>query len=695
MGEAPAHIVLVETEDDVDPLEVADPEKVAYISADHALGRRDARDHRPPARALPEHHRPAHRRHLLRHHQPPGGGQADGRAVRPGAGHRLAQLVELQPAGRRRPRRRRRGAPDRQRGPGPRGVARRQAHRRHQLRRERARGARAAAGRLLPRPRHPGRRGVRGRCARTCASCCRRPSARRSPRADGTVGTCASTPPRPRQRPRSSPPPPRRRWPWSPACRPRRATARSAACSRARPPSRRRRSRPLAYAKTSPQQEYIDILHREVGLLANGRAVAAFLRARLAAASGAPAPFTAADLLADAKLLKQLKPKPATADDLQPTLDLLAYHGVIAAKGGGSYDPVVDAATKDLKTAALDTAATDIGKFSAGFDARAALKDRRTRWASRACSTRRCRPAPRASSRRRPTPRRRSPTSRRSSRSSWCGRPPGRAAGRGRRSPASPWARSRRRARTRRASTSSRCRWPAGRSRSRCRPPTWRRSSRLRPARTTRPSRCARRSRPSSSGRAAGWTARRASTRSRSRSPTSSTGCAPRNRTFVGGTYPKHDWGEFSVDIFLNVGEDAQGFYKLDPGREVPRRTVDTHRQRDPPFGKFAWRAVYNDDRMIARIGPKYGARRITKAPHHGPAPDKLHIHLDLRPVNLVPDPVTGFTVNPSGRVQLFWLAAVGVPAPGAVQVDTAEPAVDAALPPRRRGRRARPRRRP
>jgi 4-hydroxy-3-methylbut-2-en-1-yl diphosphate reductase len=32
MGEAPEHIVLVETEDDVDRLEVADPDKVAYIS---------------------------------------------------------------------------------------------------------------------------------------------------------------------------------------------------------------------------------------------------------------------------------------------------------------------------------------------------------------------------------------------------------------------------------------------------------------------------------------------------------------------------------------------------------------------------------------------------------------------------------------------------------------------------------------
>ena len=46
---------------------------------DHAVGRRDARDHQPPARALPGHHRAPHRRHLLRHDQPPGRRQADGR----------------------------------------------------------------------------------------------------------------------------------------------------------------------------------------------------------------------------------------------------------------------------------------------------------------------------------------------------------------------------------------------------------------------------------------------------------------------------------------------------------------------------------------------------------------------------------------------------------------------------------------
>ena len=162
MGEAPDHIVLVETEADVDTLEVEDERKLAYISPDHAVGRRDAHDHRPPARALPAHHRAAHRRHLLRHHEPPGRGQADGRALRPRARDRLHELVQLQPAGRRRPRPRRARAPDRRCRPGAGGVARGRPRRRHLLGRERARGAGRGPRGLLPRPRDHGHRGVRG-----------------------------------------------------------------------------------------------------------------------------------------------------------------------------------------------------------------------------------------------------------------------------------------------------------------------------------------------------------------------------------------------------------------------------------------------------------------------------------------------------------------------------------------------------
>jgi 4-hydroxy-3-methylbut-2-enyl diphosphate reductase IspH len=79
MGEAPDHIVLVESEEDVDALEVEDPLKLAYISQTtlsvdetrSIIARLRARFPTSSARA---------RRHLLRDHQPPVGGQADGRA---------------------------------------------------------------------------------------------------------------------------------------------------------------------------------------------------------------------------------------------------------------------------------------------------------------------------------------------------------------------------------------------------------------------------------------------------------------------------------------------------------------------------------------------------------------------------------------------------------------------------------------
>ena len=163
MGEAPEHIVLVETEDDVDSLEVADPTKIAYISQT-TLSVDETRSIINRLREqVPAHHGPAHRRHLLRHDQPPGRRQADGAAVRSRARDRLAQLVELQPAGRGRARARRAVAPDRQRGAGRRGVARGRRDRRHHVGRERARGARQPARRVLPRARRQRRLGVRGR----------------------------------------------------------------------------------------------------------------------------------------------------------------------------------------------------------------------------------------------------------------------------------------------------------------------------------------------------------------------------------------------------------------------------------------------------------------------------------------------------------------------------------------------------
>ena len=69
-GEAPEHITLVQSPDEVDALEVRDPSKVAWLSQTTLERRRDAGDGRPAAGEVPAADRPAERRHLLRHSEP-------------------------------------------------------------------------------------------------------------------------------------------------------------------------------------------------------------------------------------------------------------------------------------------------------------------------------------------------------------------------------------------------------------------------------------------------------------------------------------------------------------------------------------------------------------------------------------------------------------------------------------------------
>ena len=66
--------------------------------ADHAFGRRRARDRRRPEGALPHDPRPEEGRHLLRDAEPPGRGEDHGAAVRGGHRGRLAEQLELEPA---------------------------------------------------------------------------------------------------------------------------------------------------------------------------------------------------------------------------------------------------------------------------------------------------------------------------------------------------------------------------------------------------------------------------------------------------------------------------------------------------------------------------------------------------------------------------------------------------------------------
>ena len=99
-GEAPENIVLVETVEDVDALELADPDHVAFItqttlSVDETAGIIARLRERFPGDHVAE-----VRRHLLRDDQPPDRRQAARPRVRAGTGDRLDQLVELQPPGR-------------------------------------------------------------------------------------------------------------------------------------------------------------------------------------------------------------------------------------------------------------------------------------------------------------------------------------------------------------------------------------------------------------------------------------------------------------------------------------------------------------------------------------------------------------------------------------------------------------------
>ncbi|CAK7281344.1 hypothetical protein SGPA1_12137 [Streptomyces misionensis JCM 4497] len=134
---------------------------------DHPLRGRDHGDRRRPEDQVPRPRLPAQRRHLLRHAEPAAGREADGRRGRTGHRRRLAQLLQLQAAGRgRQARRRPRRPPGGLRRRDRRVLAGRRDHRRRHLRRLRpGRAGRAGPGmarraRLRGRGDRQGRRGV-------------------------------------------------------------------------------------------------------------------------------------------------------------------------------------------------------------------------------------------------------------------------------------------------------------------------------------------------------------------------------------------------------------------------------------------------------------------------------------------------------------------------------------------------------
>jgi hypothetical protein len=131
-----------------------------------------------------------------------------------------------------------------------------------------------------------------------------------------------------------------------------------------------------------------------------------------------------------------------------------------------------------------------------------------------------------------------------------------------------------------------------------------------------------------------------------------------KNTQWSAGTYVGHSWGEFSVDIFIKAGFDkrASGFWDRATVRTFFDDLNTAAEEEDTAtggIGKFAWKAIYNDDPLAAEINKKYGDKRVIHVPHHGPAPDKLHIHLDIRPIDLKKDAVTGYEVK-DGRIHLL-----------------------------------------
>ena len=137
-------ILLVETPEDVERLESrSGAARVRH--ADDAVGRRHAADRRCAAHAVPDARQSAQGRHLLRDAEPPGRGEATGRALRRHPRRRLAEQLELESPARDRREGRHPGLSRRRSGGPAARMVRGQARRRRDRRRIGAGSAGASA----------------------------------------------------------------------------------------------------------------------------------------------------------------------------------------------------------------------------------------------------------------------------------------------------------------------------------------------------------------------------------------------------------------------------------------------------------------------------------------------------------------------------------------------------------------------
>lgn len=108
------------------------------------------------------------------------------------------------------------------------------------------------------------------------------------------------------------------------------------------------------------------------------------------------------------------------------------------------------------------------------------------------------------------------------------------------------------------------------------------------------------------------------------------------------GTYPKHWWNDFSVDIFIAAALEASGFWARGAVRGF-FAALNTACAASTSPGPYAWKAIYNDEGLAQEMNGLYGAGRVLfGVDGHGPGP-RMHIHLDLRPLVVPFDATTGF----------------------------------------------------
>ena len=99
MGEAPQHMVLISSREEVGQLQPPDPNRIAYLTQT-TLSLDETREIIAALRErFPEHRRSTVRRHLLCHSEPPGISSSHGATRRPHSRCRLCQQFELQPVG--------------------------------------------------------------------------------------------------------------------------------------------------------------------------------------------------------------------------------------------------------------------------------------------------------------------------------------------------------------------------------------------------------------------------------------------------------------------------------------------------------------------------------------------------------------------------------------------------------------------